>query len=744
MVQGGFVRMAGAFFCAFALLFALCGSADAKTYFGATISGETYGQQGNAPNNTQAWDLFERHAGRRVAILNQGQQWGSFDRWKVETTHARGAIPLVTMGLGGTSIDQVASGGQDAAIRKWAQEAKAWGHPFLFAPWWEMNGSWYAWGRQPRFVEAWRRFHNIVAEQGATNVTWTWLVNSIWSDPESNPTKYYPGDAYVDWTGMDSYNWGRMPAQPDRWKNPDQVITPTLKVLRTVAPTKPVAIVEDASTEYGGNKTDWIREMVTTYLPHHPEIKAYLWFNWNFKKGELREDWPIESSAPAQQSFRKGIGSSVFASAPINLPLGMKVPPPPGGTAEAARAEDLSTAAEMAAGPDAAVGGGGMTTVVWSARSGSEFKVFARRISATGVRSVTMQLSASGADALAPQVALAPDGTATVVWTRWDGTSFRIQERRISSAGTPAEATRTLSAAGQNAFDPQVDVATSGEATVVWKWFDGAHYLVQERRVAPNGTAETPTQTLSLSGQDAVEPHLEVAGDGTATVVWARFDGTATIIQERRVKPDRTLTAILNLSAAGRNAVEPQVALGPKGEATVVWDRFDGTNWVIQRQRLTAAGPLEGGPVNVSEGSKSAEPQVAIDGGGKATVVWDRFDGSNFVVQARQLSPTGAALTAPVQLSVGGRDAADPQLGVAPDRRVTVLWTRFNGSNWIVQRREFGATGTLGSTTESLSAAGRNAGDPVVAWGAEGTLTMAWKRFNGSGDVVEAKRVPKP
>jgi hypothetical protein len=729
--------------CALVLLLVFGSTAGASTYFGALMSGETYGQTGNAPRNTQAWDTFERHAGRKVAIVNESQGWTAFNKYEMDATNVRGAIPLVNMGIGSTSLESIAKGGQDAAIKRWAQEAKAWGHPFLLAPWREMNGSWYAWGRSSYFVPAWRHFHDLVAGQGATNVTWTWVVNSIWSDPASDPTPYYPGDAYVDWTGMDSYNWGRMPAQPDRWKNPDQVITPTLKILRTVAPTKPVAIVEDASTEYGGNRTDWIGEMLTDYLPHHPEIKAYLWFNWNFKKRELREDWPIESSAPAQQSFRKGIGSSIFASAPLNLPLGTKVPAPPSGSAEAARAEDLSAAAEMAAGPDAAVSGGGTTTVVWSARSGSEFKVFARRISATGVRSATMQLSAGGADALAPQVALGPDGTATVVWTRWDGTSFRVQERRISSGGTAAEATRTLSASGQNAFDPQVDVAASGEATVVWKWFDGAHYLVQERRVAPNGSAETATQTLSSTGQDAVEPHLEVAGDGTATVVWARFDGTSTIVQERRVKPDRTLTSILNLSTAGRNAVQPQVALGPKAEATVVWDRFDGTNWVIQRQRLTASGALEGGAVNVSEGGKSAEPQVAIDGGGKATVVWDRFDGSNFVVQARQLSPTGAALTAPVQLSVGGRDAADPQLGVAPDRRLTVLWSRFNGSNWIVQRREIGATGILGSTTENLSAAGRNAGDPVVAWGGDGTLTMAWKRFDGSGDVVEAKRVPK-
>jgi hypothetical protein len=143
MVQGGVVRIAVACVCALTLLAGFAGGAEASMYFGATISGEAYGQEGNAPTNTQAWNLFERHAGRRIAILNQGQPWVTFDKAEMDATHARGAIPLVTMGLGSTSIDQVASGGQDAAIKKWAQEAKAWGHPFLFAPWWEMNGAWY-------------------------------------------------------------------------------------------------------------------------------------------------------------------------------------------------------------------------------------------------------------------------------------------------------------------------------------------------------------------------------------------------------------------------------------------------------------------------------------------------------------------------------------------------------------------------------------------------------------------------
>lgn len=746
MVQGGLAKLAIICLCAVGVLLAVAAPAGAAMYFGATISGETYDQEGNAPNNLDAWERFERHAGKRVAILNQGHAWASFDKAEMDRTHARGAIPLVTMGLGaGMTLDDVVSGSQDAAIEKWAQEAKAWGHPFLFAPWWEMNGGWYAWGRSESFKPAWQHFHDLVVAQGATNVTWAWVVNSIWSDPASKPEPYYPGDAYVDWTGLDSYNWGRNPAQPDKWLTPEQTITPTLELIRKVAPTKPVAIVENASSEHGGNKTDYIREMLTTYLPHHPEIGAYLWFNWPFPKGELRADWPIETSAPAQQQFRKSIQSSVFVPGPVSLPSLTKVAPPVAGPADPPQAADLSGAAEMAGGPDVAVAPDGTATVVWSARSGGTFAVFARRIAPDGTPGATLQLSASGQDALAPQVALAPDGRATVVWMRHDGADFRIQARRITPAGTPEEATRTLSGSGQDAAAPQVDVAPDGEATVVWKRFDGFHYLVQARRIAPDGTSEGTSQRLSESGRDAVEPQVAVADDGTATVVWSRFDGSDSIVQERRVEPDGTLEeSAANLSAAGESAIQPRVEVAPDGAATVVWNRFDGANWIVQSRRIGAAGAPEGSAQSLSAGGRSAaEPQLAIDSAGAATVVWDRFDGGSFVVQARRLNPTGTPVGAAVQLSAGGRDAADPQLALSPDGTATVLWSRFDGSHWVVQRRDLSGTGSLGST-QVLSTSGRSAGDPALAWGSDGTLVMSWKRFAGSGDVVQVGTVLKP
>src|SRR5438477_654456 len=64
-------------------------------------------------------------------------------------------------------------------------------------------------GHDPaRYIAAWRRIHDRFVAAGATNVVWVWAPNV--TDVEGGPETmaYYPGDAYVDWTGVDGYNWG--------------------------------------------------------------------------------------------------------------------------------------------------------------------------------------------------------------------------------------------------------------------------------------------------------------------------------------------------------------------------------------------------------------------------------------------------------------------------------------------------------------------------------------------------------
>jgi hypothetical protein len=731
---------------AFGLLVAQVSTAPAATYFGATINGETYGQTGTAPTNQSAWDLFERHAGKKVAVLNMGQKFGEFDKTELDATRARNAIPMVTTGLpDDVTLEEIAAGGQDSVIREWARDAKAWGHPFFFTLWWEMNGEWYPWGRSPYFVSAWRHFHDLVVQEGATNVTWTWVSNSLWFDPESDPAPWYPGDAYVDWTGIDSYNWGRNPAQPDRWINPDQTITPILKRVTEIAPSKPVVLVESASSEYGGNKANWIAEMLGTYLPHHPAIKAYLWFNWNFEKDNgIRHDWPIESSPPAQQAFRKGIQSSYYRSPPPAIPLLSKVPPPPplsGG--EGPTSADVSPAGEDATAPDVAVAPDGTTIVVWSGLAGGNFNVYTRRIPLNGPSGPVNQLSSPPQDAFSPQVAVAADGTATVVWIRFDGANFVVQSRRIAPNGA-LEATKDLSVTGRDAAEPQVAIAPDGTATVVWKRFDGFHFLIKERRIAPDGELlEASSNTLSATGQDAVEPQVDAAPDGTATVIWTRFDGSKTIVQENRIAPDGAPEGTVNdLSATGQNAVTPDVVVGADGTATVVWIRSDGSNTIVQSRRISVGGVPNAATDDLSAtGRDAVEPQLASGPDGAATVVWERYDGTSFVVQSRRIGPGGSPEGTTRTLSSSGRDAVEPQVAIAPTGTGTVIWSRFDGSNFIVQRRDLAADGSPASNAVNLSAAGRSAGAAQLA---ATSRTAVWRRFNGANDIVQGTIVTVP
>jgi hypothetical protein len=326
-------------------------------YWGALVKGDAYGLPGEAPTSAAVLDRFESDAGKQMTIVNTGQSWASFDPGTMDAAIGAGAIPLVTMPLGpGISLKEVVEGKQDAAIRGWALAAKAFEYPFLFRPWWESNGNWYSWGQSPYFAAAWQRFHDLVVAEGATNVTWAWVVNTIWEEggePRADPTPFYPGDAYVDWVGVDAYNWGRNPLQPDRWVSAEESIQPTLEVLEEIAPGKPVCICESASTEIGKGGADedkalWIHEMLDEYLPSRPRIKAYVWFNWNVEQGGYGSgggnwDWPIESSPQAEAAFREGIQGETFLSdLPPLVPL-TKVPvsppppssPPPSGSGPA-------------------------------------------------------------------------------------------------------------------------------------------------------------------------------------------------------------------------------------------------------------------------------------------------------------------------------------------------------------------------------------------------------------------------
>jgi hypothetical protein len=309
-----------------------------RIYWGARIDGEVYGGRTDAPWDTTTWDMFEGHAGgKRVSIVHFGQPapWKQgFVRAPFDKVTARGAIPYVSMSSESVALTSITAGTYDSQIAAWARAVKAYGKPFFLRWNWEMNGAWFNWGAQAKanpaaFVASWRHMHDIVAREGATNVTWTWCPNIVFST--ATPlASLYPGDDYVDWTCMDGYNFGTLPFKRGAtWQPFGPLIKPTYDALLALAPTKPIMIGETAATEYGGSKANWITDALTTQIPQMPAIKALVWFNWNITEQGGTHDWQIESSASAQTAFAHAISSPYYAANNYgNLPALRPVPAP--------------------------------------------------------------------------------------------------------------------------------------------------------------------------------------------------------------------------------------------------------------------------------------------------------------------------------------------------------------------------------------------------------------------------------
>jgi Glycosyl hydrolase family 26 len=301
-------------------------------YWGATIGSQLTGSQ--APWDMTAVTKFEELAQKPVSLVQFFQPFENcastpcsaypFPKTPLENIRRHGAIPVLSWASESTpaSVNQpafqladVIGGRYDSFIRSFAYAAREWGHPFLLRFNWEMNGSWFPWsesvnGNRPgEYVTAWRHVHDIFTSVGATNATWSWCPNIDPAHSMQSLESLYPGDEYVDWTGLDGYNWGTNPTKPAGWRTFDQLYSSTYReITGSIAPSKPMLIGEIGSSEDGGSKAAWISDTLGRIPTDYPKIRALIWFD----KLDGGMDWPIETSSAATAAFANGVRASSY------------------------------------------------------------------------------------------------------------------------------------------------------------------------------------------------------------------------------------------------------------------------------------------------------------------------------------------------------------------------------------------------------------------------------------------------
>lgn len=209
----------------------------------------------------------------------------------------------------------IAQGNCDQFLKEVGQNLKKFAKPMFLRFAWEMNIPSMEWeiartgSSNEDFISAWRHIHDIIYKEGATNVLWVFA-------PDVGNTLYrniYPGDAYVDWTALDGYNWGT--TQPwSKWQSFSQVFQSAYKEITKIAPNKPLMLSEVNTTDVGGDKAKWYEDMLITQIPaNFPKIGAIVFYNEDRQATE-KVNWKIDVSNFTLASFRKGVNSPWYSS----------------------------------------------------------------------------------------------------------------------------------------------------------------------------------------------------------------------------------------------------------------------------------------------------------------------------------------------------------------------------------------------------------------------------------------------
>ena len=395
-------------------------------------------------------------------------------------------------------------------------------------------------------------------------------------------------------------------------------------------------------------------------------------------------------------------------------------------------------------------------------------------------------MSAPGADALDPRLAVNSEGDIAVLWRHFDGANYRIQ-LRVRSAGGSWSPVQTLSDPGQSAAEPNLAIDGSGNALAVWQRSDGASARIEVRARASEG-ALSPVQTVSDGGEDASAPEVGFDGAGTALISWLRRDPTYDFL-DAQVRARKSSGVLSNVQALPSRATElrervkndgsarfiflrynapnhqwsivqeprlsngfrgyshtiagsttfplasPRLALDSAGDVVFAWRAFDGSHWILNACRLPAGANLCTSAVTIPGGSTN-QPQLGSDSSGNAVLAWAGFSGSTRASLARVWSTSGT-LGPLLTLSAPGGAATQVALAVAPSGKTQFAWKRFDGSNDVIQTRALSSTGALGATT-TISLGGENATSPQVAVDGGGQPFLAWTRYDGTNWRVQA------
>ena len=258
---------------------------------------------------------FADSYGKKPYLVMVFVDWGGFiDEQVIKSVYSQDCVLFVTWepwqasAREGIDYDGLLSGDYEKYINDFARRLKMIEGDVFIRFGHEMNGNWYPWsgtkiGRD-RFIAIYRHVKDTFDKMNIANVKWVFSIN--WEDvPRQNHfMQYYPGDKYVDYIGIDGYNWGNTQSW-NKWMSFKGIFEERYEEIVSHLK-KPVMISEFSSTSSGGDKSMWIQEAMSD-IKGMKKIKAFVLFNVN-----KETDWNFPGDQDSGKELKRQLEDDYF------------------------------------------------------------------------------------------------------------------------------------------------------------------------------------------------------------------------------------------------------------------------------------------------------------------------------------------------------------------------------------------------------------------------------------------------
>lgn len=179
-------------------------------------------------------------------------------------------------------------------------------------------------GTPADFIAAWRHLVDTYRAAGVRNARYVWTLTgpAFGANAGNGLTRadtYYPGDAYVDDIGADTYNWNTCHSSSGVWQGPAELLEPQRRFgLRH--PGKGLMLLEWGTVEDGaqpGHKAQWIQNMTRLLAtPAYRQYRAVLQWDDRFTHvmASTTCDFDNRTSPAAQAAWRSMATTPLFAA----------------------------------------------------------------------------------------------------------------------------------------------------------------------------------------------------------------------------------------------------------------------------------------------------------------------------------------------------------------------------------------------------------------------------------------------